>query len=97
MTGNKEIDLINAVLTGDAPVGDHNFFKAYLDGMNIEGPYNFGAGLNGFAITNHSPNGWGSEHRWTWSSEINGGEEVGIFNGLDYLLFHNLLLHLCTY
>ncbi len=91
-TGNKQLDLMQAVLEDNLPVRPKDFFEDYINSMHPEGPYNFTASNGTSNISKSSPNGWGSEDRWTWASDVNGGftNSRGIFNGIDYMLFYNL-------
>lgn len=93
LTGNRQLELINAIIRNEAPANTQQFYKAYLDGMSSVGPYNLLGESGGTIIQETSQNGWGSEHRWTWTSYANGNTDkstAGIYNGMDYMLFHNL-------
>lgn len=91
-TNNRELELANYVLFNQTPTHDKNFYRSYLDGMSSDGPYNlkYQAGNSTMAIMSSS-NGWGSDYKWG-NSVANGGAEaeLGIFSGLDYLVYHNL-------
>jgi len=97
ITGNKELELINSVLNPYSPPHDAAYYKAYLDGLSFNGPYNLDGGhWNGTTITNikekHHENGWAGEYRWTSLDEsVNiGAGEKGIYSALDYMVLYNL-------
>jgi len=91
-TGNKELYLINAVLRDDTPYHSQSIYKGYIDNMGAAGPFNLTTHLEGTeGLKKTAANGWGSDLRWTQDNEVNGNfAEPGIFNGIDYMLFHNL-------
>ncbi len=92
-TGNVELDLMNSIIRNEPPTGSQSYYQNYLNSMPMSGPYYFheSTGETGTNITRGAANGWASEHRWTWGEQAyGGGQNTGIFNGLDYLLYHNL-------
>lgn len=94
-TGNRQLELINAVLNGLPPTENKAFYQAYLDGMSLNGPYNLiGENYNvtpPYRVQKFQSNGWASEYRWTHPNESMGTlGEPGIYSGLDYMLYHNL-------
>lgn len=94
VTENRQLELINCVLTGEKPVKDKSFYQKYLNSMPQSGPYYF-TGANCCPsiekIITVQNGGWGSEHRWTRPEEsFQGGGVEGIFPGIDYMYFHNL-------
>jgi len=91
ITGNYQLELINAVIRNEAAPNTKAYYQGFLNNMSKNGPYNFVAGSQYVTLQSGSPNGWASEHKWTWSSQASGSTgSVGIFNGLDYMLMHNL-------
>lgn len=93
-TGNRQLELINALLTDSDPVGNMSFYQQFLNSFKPEGAYRLkGVNYEGHVLDTivYQSNGWGSEYRWTHpeASFGDGGEE-GIFSGLDYLYYHNL-------
>jgi hypothetical protein len=101
LSGNYQLELIAAVLKDQPPVQSQSYFRGLLDAMTPVGPYNLyfnnsysessGTTVEYSAFVNQS-GGWASYDRWTNLNAIYGGgnKHLGIFNGLDYLLFHNL-------
>lgn len=94
ITENRQLELINSVLTGKAPYMDGVFYRQYLDSMSIYGPYRL-KGSNCCPSTEevikYQEGGWASEYKWTHPSESHGeGGMEGLFSGLDYMYFHNL-------
>lgn len=94
-TGNRQLELINAVLNGLPPTENKAFYQSYLDGMSFSGPYHL-IGENytpdpPYRVQKFQSNGWASEYRWTHPNEAMGTlGEPGIYSGLDYMLYHNL-------
>ena len=100
MTGNRANELTNAVLFDLDPAMPHDFYADLLNDLTALGPYYFqheeeidndpltivtvGAGHDG---------AWKSPYRWTHPEEsVNGdGGKQGIYDGLDYMFFHNLV------
>lgn len=96
-TGNRQLELINAVLNGTLTEYSASSYKAFLDNIPTAGPYNLIAGnwISGIGTTHtdqlYQLNGWAAENKWTNpSAAIGVGGEHGIFSGLDYMLYHNL-------
>lgn len=92
-TGNKQLELINAILTNTTPVNGFFDFRTLLDVMPIEGSYNLKGGNwpQTHTDSKFQTNGWGGEYRWTNPDASMGvGGEHGIYNAIDYMLFHNL-------
>jgi hypothetical protein len=97
---NYQLNLLNAVLNGQSASHYPQFYKNYLDGMNIIGPFNMKStaiqgvdnnGTEGYFKGRFGLEGWRTDNRWTnYPDAVSGEEYNGIFNGLDYLLFHNL-------
>ncbi|MES2556449.1 MAG: T9SS type A sorting domain-containing protein [Bacteroidota bacterium] len=91
ITGNVELELINAIIRNEAAPNNKSYYQAFLNSMSMTGPYNITSEVGSAAMFEPAGGGWGSEHRWTWTSDIDGGQNCkGMFNGLDYMLFHNL-------
>jgi hypothetical protein len=99
ITENRELELVNAVLYDHSPTAPREFYKKYLDGMSMLGSYNM-YGRNWvpnpegpwYTQQQSAGNGWANEYRWTSTKAKAHGEEAneGVFNGIDYMLFHNL-------
>jgi hypothetical protein len=92
VTGNYQLELINALLTNTMPVNGFLSFRSFLDVMPNGGAYKLSAGEGGNnSLTyNYQTNGWAGEYKWTNPSQAVGIEgETGIFNNIDYMLFHN--------
>ena len=94
ITENRQLELINAIITGQKPLASQEFYRKYLDAMPPEGPFSL-KGINCCPATDEvlawQEGGWASEYRWTHPKESKGdGGLEGIFSGLDYLYFHNL-------
>lgn len=93
VTGNMQLELINAVIRGEQPPNSKEYYKGNLDGMSPLGPFNLLGKGDSTIIKASSPYGWAAEHKWTWTSTSSGHEDddaSGIYNGLDYMLYYNL-------
>ncbi len=94
ITENRQLELINSLITGQRPAGDLAFYRSYLDSMPGEGGYQL-KGSNCCPATDEviqfQSGGWASEYRWTHPAEARGdGGVEGLFSGLDYMYYHNL-------
>lgn len=93
-TGNKQLELINAILRDESPMNSRAHYKSYLDDLTIFGPYSF-EGVSWpepHSEFSYHADGWASEYRWTHPSESMGPSgKRGIFSGMDYMLYHNLV------
>lgn len=94
ITENRQLELINAILTEEAPIMEGDFYRQYLDSMSIHGAYRL-KGSNCCPATaeviKYQDGGWASEYKWTHPAEAHGeGGMEGLFSGLDYMYFHNL-------
>lgn len=94
-TGNREYELINCLLNNLTPTHTGAFYRQYLDSLSLAGPYDLAAGhWNGSAVTNikekYHDGGWGGEYRWTNYTQSKGEGDNGVFNAMDYMIFHNL-------
>jgi hypothetical protein len=88
MSGNTQLELISAIIRNELPVNAKSYYESFLNSMTFNGSYSLFERIdasNSFKLK--APGDWFSENRWT-----NPGQDdfEGIFNGLDYLLFHNL-------
>lgn len=103
VTENRQLELINGLLHDHQPTKPASFFKAYLDGQTLAGSYNmvyydyyapFGSTDYAKPMQKSAANGWASEYRWTEPTISHNPERSGngIYNNIDYLLFHNLYL-----
>lgn len=94
ITENRQLELINSLLTESSPLQEKEFYRTYLDSMPWEGAYRL-KGTDCCPTTTelikYQKDGWAAEYKWTRPAEShgNGGIE-GIFSGLDYMYFHNL-------
>ncbi len=91
---NRQLELVNALLKDDSPVEDKAFYKAYLDQMPMSGSYHL-SGKSGNVKDSLFASGWATSYRWAKDLDANLGNEGddngnGIYNGLDYMYFHNL-------
>lgn len=97
ITGNRALELINALLRDENPVGSKAFYKDFLDGMSMIGPYNLKGmdaqpGITYFDTKKHD-NDWSTSYRWTHKFALDNGvdfQSQGIYSGLDYMVLHNL-------
>lgn len=96
-TYNYQLELINAVLFNTSPSSTQAFYQNFMNQMPKEGPYNL-RGLRWSSVPSenvevfkHQSGGWAAEYRWTNPTQALGiGGEKGIYNAMDYMLFHNL-------
>lgn len=95
ITDNRELELTNALLNDFTPSESQSFYGNYLNSMSPEGPYD----VEGWGLSNvdtvhaqsFQPNGWASTYRWVNPNAAYGGnQEKGIYNALNYMVFHNL-------
>lgn len=97
MTNNRANELTNAVLYDKTPAGNRSFYADLLNNMTNAGSYFFQySETNGNTtqfVSSGQENGWKSKYRWTHPSEsiLGAGAEQGMFNGLDYMFYHNLV------
>ena len=72
---------------------DRNYVKGLLDAAPQEGPYKF---LNNGSLK-YGSYVWSSPSRLVWPDRLGGCNKpvTGYFNGLDYMLLHNLYLLAC--
>jgi hypothetical protein len=97
-TGNRELDLINSIINNQTPLRPASYYKAFLDQMNFNGPYNMIAAHYDASTGNYTDemeayhgNGWAGEYRWTSLDEsVNIEGEKGIYSALDYMVMYNL-------
>ncbi|NRA13707.1 MAG: hypothetical protein HRT57_17335 [Crocinitomicaceae bacterium] len=97
-TENRQLELTNVLLYDQEPQGTKEFYRSYLDGMPVTGPFNI-IGMN-WTPNPEGPwyqqnlcaeNGWGADYRWTESDQTFGqGNKQGVYSGLDYMVMHNL-------
>ncbi len=101
VTHHNQLALIQALLTGNTPVKNQQFYQDLLNTMPSYGPFKFVADdkadhndpLLAKQIT--YPHEWGGEYRWTHYSESNdigeaGRVFAGQFTAMDYMYLHNL-------
>lgn len=96
LSDNRCNELINAVLRDENPIMQKPYYQNFLNSLSVYGPYS----LSGDGSDNNGPNfkarkyhgsGWGADYRWTNQANANNGEgHEGMFNAIDYMLFHNL-------
>ncbi|GAB5417881.1 MAG: hypothetical protein Crog4KO_23710 [Crocinitomicaceae bacterium] len=99
VTENYELELVNALLTGDLPLKPSIFFKAKLDSLGISGPYSLtqnyppdqDTSLN-IIEAKHQSGGWASGYRWINKHDYGtlGGLRKGLYSAMDYMVMHNL-------
>lgn len=92
---NYQAELINAIIRGEMPSRGRGFYRDILEAMPETGPYNVVTKVTDNPATflhSSAANGWASQNLFTHPEHANGGSgaQDGIFNGLDYMLFHNL-------
>jgi len=92
-TNDRRLELTNAILHNNIPSENKEYYKSFLDGMTMNGPFHLTGGDWQATLKLHKfhPDGWGTEFRWTdFEGSLNGGGLTGIYNGIDYMLYHNL-------
>ncbi len=92
ISGNRCLELINAVIRHESPLNNKSFYNNYLNGLTPFGPFNIaGFTSDPLKLNKFHENGWATEYRWTNPGEsiVAGGNE-GMFSALDYMLYHNL-------
>lgn len=85
-TKNHQIQLIAAVLQQHTPYISKSECEEFLNSISPTGSYK----LSYENISCYPSNGWCSYDRWTSSADSAGTGFTGIFNNIDYMLFHNL-------
>lgn len=93
LTGNRQLELINAILYENSPVKKKAFYQSFLNSLNPEGAYFLKTAWPAEVQDSlFHQDGWATEYRWTHKSQQFGGDGAveGIFSNMDYMLFHNL-------
>jgi hypothetical protein len=97
-TGNYEMELLQSVLYGDKAPREAAFYQNILNSKPFHNSFNMTLNVNNpkgekLEISYPQVNGWGAQNRFHYAEGMYGGSKSqGIFNGMDYLLFHNLYL-----
>ena len=90
-TKNYQIQLIAAVLQHHSPMITKLECEEFLNSNSPTGSYKIKYNYGPFGFEATQNNEWCSYDRWTSPSDSSvGNGQNGIFNNIDYMLFHNL-------
>ncbi len=90
-TGNYMLELSNAVINDLTPARTKSEYQAFLNDIDFAGPFSLSV-ADAYGYDQYEQTG-GFNHEFRWTSNIEAQDDSyrkGVFNGLDYMIFHNL-------